>query len=1186
MDTSLWVCNFRSNAVLADMLRKFSLFAGLFLCFPTIYRIKATLNPEKHSIRSIVDINWIPGPSSSIQFPLHSNLTISRFLVENQNLLGNLKKEKISTEGEISFYRYTLPLPEKLLKIPARETTPLRILIEYAGTIYDPVKPSTTATFVVGDFTSGLIGTEGIFLSESTRWYPRMDFEPSLFDVEISVPQPWVIVGQGDFVQKVSTPDSFAYRFSSSVPFDSYAISGGKYVVNSIRKNGILLSTYFFESEAHLSELFLNKVAEYLEKYSRLLTPYPYKKFDIVENFFTTGYGFPTYTLLGKQVIQMGERALRPGYLDHELVHCWFGNYLYSPPDEENWVEGLTTYFANYYTLEEQSADAGKRYRFGLAQKYSTRVKADRDYPLRKFAGKREDFENDIGYGKSAMVFHLIRRLIGDDTFFIILREMLQQKGGTVVRWQDFLSAYEAEIGASLDPIIHPWLNLPGLPSFSISSADLSFSPDPALKTAGEWMLTLTIALSPPLYILPLPFRIDYGDESEEGEIWIKGEETTVTLRLKKKPISISLDPDYHLLSEISREHLPPSLNTLLYQSEQKLAILPDIEEPQLQPLIDRIHALNIPLKTASDISSSEELDGVSLILLGTKQSNKWISHFLPPSIRWEKEAIEISKRAFTGRQYALLYSFCFPEECGKRWVTIYGGNSPEALQRSHLLFYYGWEPFVVFENGLPVFRAETVIIPSDRHFSFYDKAVITPSAERMRSSVQWLSSAEFSGRQSGTEGERLTADWLEQSFRQIGLLPWSEQGLEQYRIPVTFSIPSLSVKFTVTTASKKSSIPLYPLNVSGISGASSFRGIYYSESPELLIDPPVKPSLFAWKVPPKYEKKLWELLPLWQEGKNSGALAGVLLLLPSPSPFPPEWFSHPANLFPGLEKKFEEMKQRGTFASLPLHIASRLSSLEMNVPENFSLPVFAMPISEWMGKVEGQEERQGWRKEITGNWVIKGEQITIHSAGNVVGKIPGWDRGCEREVVLGAHYDHLGEGFPGGVDNASGVAVLLELARLMRAEPAPCPVIFIAFSAEEWGLRGSRALVSHLPHLERIALMLNLDSVGATDSPSFYLIGRSHHPQLASLMEKMLGVPLQPDIDRYAYEFGSDFYPFSAKGIPALGIWDAKYEEMHLPSSGAEKVRPEKLSFIAHSIRRMLFSSEFFRIITEEGVQ
>ena len=90
----------------------------------------------------------------------------------------------------------------------------------------------------------------------------------------------------------------------------------------------------------------------------------------------------------------------------------------------------------------------------------------------------------------------------------------------------------------------------------------------------------------------------------------------------------------------------------------------------------------------------------------------------------------------------------------------------------------------------------------------------------------------------------------------------------------------------------------------------------------------------------------------------------------------------------------------------------------------------------------------------------IESKFIKSFPAKNLVGYIPGTDK-QDSLIVFTAHYDHLGmlgsdKIFPGANDNASGVAILLYLAKYYAAHPAKYPVAFIAFSGEEPGLKGS----------------------------------------------------------------------------------------------------------------------------------
>src|SRR4029453_1931557 len=106
--------------------------------------------------------------------------------------------------------------------------------------------------------------------------------------------------------------------------------------------------TYLSEANAAHAKLLLDAAATYLTKYSDLLGLYAYDRFDVVENWFTTGFGMPEFTLLGGDVIarmaaeSQSAGSIPSGYLDHEIVHCWWGNLVFPDYATGNWCEGLT----------------------------------------------------------------------------------------------------------------------------------------------------------------------------------------------------------------------------------------------------------------------------------------------------------------------------------------------------------------------------------------------------------------------------------------------------------------------------------------------------------------------------------------------------------------------------------------------------------------------------------------------------------------------------------------------------------------------------------------------------------------------------------------------------------------------------------------------------------------------------
>ena len=189
----------------------------------------------------------------------------------------------------------------------------------------------------------------------------------------------------------------------------------------------------------------------------------------------------------------------------------------------------------------------------------------------------------------------------------------------------------------------------------------------------------------------------------------------------------------------------------------------------------------------------------------------------------------------------------------------------------------------------------------------------------------------------------------------------------------------------------------------------------------------------------------------------------------------------------------------------------------------------------------------------------------------NVAGYLPGT---TAEYLVLGAHYDHLGMGgenslsssrrqqvHPGADDNASGVAAILELAKL-HAERPESPrrgLLFLAFAAEEIGLLGSSYWTEHptLP-LDDAVAMLNFDMVGRIKARKLYVGGVGTAEPFGKMVERAAASQsLRIDTSRDAYS-SSDHTSFAAKKIPVLFFFSGLHSDYHKPSDTADKVDGE----------------------------
>lgn len=187
------------------------------------------------------------------------------------------------------------------------------------------------------------------------------------------------------------------------------------------------------------------------------------------------------------------------------------------------------------------------------------------------------------------------------------------------------------------------------------------------------------------------------------------------------------------------------------------------------------------------------------------------------------------------------------------------------------------------------------------------------------------------------------------------------------------------------------------------------------------------------------------------------------------------------------------------------------------------------------------------------------------HGTQNVLGMIKGKVQ-PDSFMVVCAHYDHLGmmgmeTYFPGANDNASGVAMMLDLARHYKENPPPYSMVFIAFAAEEAGLIGSYYFTENpLIPLNKIALVVNMDLM-ATGDKGLTAVNGLVYPELFELLKtcNSKGNYL-PDIVARGKAMNSDHYFFTEKGIPALFFYlRGEYHQYHDPGDSADAITLSK---------------------------
>lgn len=222
----------------------------------------------------------------------------------------------------------------------------------------------------------------------------------------------------------------------------------------------------------------------------------------------------------------------------------------------------------------------------------------------------------------------------------------------------------------------------------------------------------------------------------------------------------------------------------------------------------------------------------------------------------------------------------------------------------------------------------------------------------------------------------------------------------------------------------------------------------------------------------------------------------------------------------------------------------------------------------------------ESYLQEIPGPKQSGGQQPPMGI--NVGAVLPGSDAGLRDEyVIVSAHFDHLGirggKTFHGADDNAGSVAMMLEVARLLAAQPvAPRrSVVFLSCDLEESLLWGSRWFVAHPPWpLERIKLFVTAELIGRTlgdlPLPAVFVMGGEHAPGLRQLVDGVtppgnlqvahLGVDL--------VGVRSDYGPFKGEKVPFLFFSGGEHRDYHQPTDTADRLDYQRLAHITQVIR------------------
>src|SRR6267154_777507 len=391
----------------------------------------------------------------------------------------------------------------------------------------------------------GLIEERGVYLAGSTSWVPRVGDALITYTFAVELPAGWKSVSQGERISS-GTPD----RWSVATPTEEAHLIAAPFTEYSRDAGGVKAMAFLRKPDQALADRYLDATAQYLEMYRGLLGPYPYSKFALVENFWETGYGMPSFTLLGEQVIRF-PFILHSSY-PHELLHNYWGNGVFVDFDGGNWCEGLTAYLADHLSAEQRGQ--GADHRRPILQRVTNYVTPENDFPLSRFHSRYDAATEAIGYGKTAMVWNMLREKVGDAQFIKALQEFYRDNRFRLASFDDIRKSFEAVTGQDFRSCFDQWIKDVGTPELKLEQA----------ASRGDRLdLSLSQVQHGRLFALDVPVVIETDKGVETRTISMPADRARLDISLDLKGVAqrVEIDPQFQLYRRLSAFEIPPSLS-------------------------------------------------------------------------------------------------------------------------------------------------------------------------------------------------------------------------------------------------------------------------------------------------------------------------------------------------------------------------------------------------------------------------------------------------------------------------------------------------------------------------------------------------------------------------------------------------------------------------------------------------
>jgi len=387
------------------------------------------------------------------------------------------------------------------------------------------------------------------------NWLSTIDhpYDKAMCEFIVTAPNHYQVVSNGLKIEETNLDNNKKLtHWKQSIPIASwlYVLGVAEFAVQYVDEfDGKSIETWVFKQDRDAGFYdFAEPTKQALEFYSDYIGPFSYEKLANIQSNSVSGGMEAASAILYSAGSVVGDRNTRwRNVVIHEIAHQWFGNAVTEYDWDDIWLsEGFATYFTLLFIEHQYGRD---EFIEGLR---SSQKRVDTFYEKRPEYTIVHDNLKDMKdvttsqiYQKGSWILHMLRGVVGTDTFWEGIKIYYNQYKDLNTTTDDFKRVMEEVSGKDLDAFFEQWLYKPGI-----------------LKIEGNWKYNkrsseVIISLNQvqtdgSLFEMPLEIGVDFGNNSQQIElVQIKGKSNSFKIKVDKEPKIVNLDPNYWVLMNV-----------------------------------------------------------------------------------------------------------------------------------------------------------------------------------------------------------------------------------------------------------------------------------------------------------------------------------------------------------------------------------------------------------------------------------------------------------------------------------------------------------------------------------------------------------------------------------------------------------------------------------------------------------